>query len=255
MAATDTCETPVLLPETAGTVVHPTLTRRPDESDGAARARFAQISTLIVWTGCLAVGLLGFVLPYTRPKAPAPAPEPVVVEKLEVALAPDLVPPAVTTPLASPDNPPPPAALAPDTPVQPTAVADAATVAFALPVEGPTMIVDASQASHARPAVNRPSATTGTDLPAPQTLVFGQGEGRQPAPEYPLSAMNQRQQGTVGVRFMVTPEGRVRDTTVAAPSPWPVLDESAVRTIRHRWRFPRGPVRVYEVAIHFALAP
>jgi TonB family protein len=67
--------------------------------------------------------------------------------------------------------------------------------------------------------------------------------------------MNQRQQGTVGVRFMVTPEGRVRDTTVAAPSPWPVLDESALRTIRHRWRFPRGPVRVYEVAIRFALAP
>jgi len=255
MAATDTLEIPARLPQTAPAVAHPTLVRRPDEAAGATRTRFAQISTLIVWTGCVAVGLLGVVLPYARPKAPARAPEPVVVEKLEIALAPDLVPPAVSTPATSPDNPPPPAALAPATPAQPTAVADASLVAFALPVEGPTMIVDASQASHARPAVNRPAESAGTGLPAPKTLVFGQGEGRQPAPEYPLSAMNQRQQGTVGVRFLVTPEGRVRDTTVAAPSPWPALDESALRTIRHRWRFPRGPVRVYEVAIRFALAP
>lgn len=255
MAATDTLDLPDQLPVTAATVAHPTLVRRPDDAAGATRTRFAQISTLIIWSGCVAVGLLGFVLPYARPKAPAPAPEPVVVEKLEIALAPDLVPPAVPTPAASPDNPPPPAALAPDTPVQPTAVADAATVAFALPVEGPTVVVDSTRASHARPAVNRPTATAGTGLPAAQTLVFGQGEGRQPAPEYPLSAMNQRQQGTVGVRFMVTPEGRVRDVVAAAPSPWPALDESALRTVRHRWHFPRGPVRVYEVAIRFALAP
>ncbi len=252
MSASNTTSSPAFL-EAADTLpVHPTLARRRPAA--ASSLGLVQTATLVLWTGCAAVGVLGFVLGYTRPSAPVPAPEPVVVEKLDVALtaAPTLVAAATAEDLSS--APPPPSALAQSTPASPIAVADPSTVAFALPVEGPTIVVDRAQASHSRPPRHRPRATDGAGAPSPQTLIYGQGEGRQPAPEYPVSAKNHHQQGTVGVRLTVNREGRVLDASVAAPSPWPILDESALRTVRHRWRFPRGPVRVYDVAIRFALA-
>lgn len=86
-----------------------------------------------------------------------------------------------------------------------------------------------------------------------QALTYGLGEGRQPAPEYPPAAQRSGQEGTVLVRFSVGLDGNVTEAQTAAPSPWPALNEAALRAVRERWRFPRGPLRQYEVAIRFEL--
>jgi TonB family protein len=86
-----------------------------------------------------------------------------------------------------------------------------------------------------------------------QQLTFGVGAGKQPAPEYPLAAQDAGQEGTVNVRFVVAENGRVAAAEAVATSPWPLLNDSAVRTVRNRWRFPGGATRVYEVAIRFVL--
>jgi protein TonB len=91
-------------------------------------------------------------------------------------------------------------------------------------------------------------------VPAPQQLTYGQGEGRQPAPEYPYRARREGQEGVVKVRFSVGDDGRVLSAEAASPSPWPILNESAVRVVRERWRFRAGPLRNYEVAIRFQLS-
>ena len=212
---------------------------------------FTQVITFVLWSACILVGVLGFALPYSRPRPPALPPEPVVIEKLTVNLVNDPLPPAALP--SDPLSPPPP----PDALVQPQiaqaiAVAEPSTVAFALPVEGPTVTVAADQATHARPTILATSAMVGS--PAPQTLVFGQGEGRQPAPEYPARSVKLGQEGTVVIRLTVDPSGQVTDTAVATPCAWPLLNDAAERTVRHRWRFARGSARVYEVAIRFALA-
>ncbi|MEO6994323.1 MAG: TonB family protein [Lacunisphaera sp.] len=220
--------------------------------DGAnSPINFTQISTLVLWSTCLLVGVLGFVLPYSRPHPPAIAPEPVVVEKLEVELTKDPLPPAAlpANPLSTP---PPPSALVEPQISQAVAVAEPSAVAFAVPVEGPTVVVAADQAAHARPATVPVSSSTSSS--SPQTLVFGQGEGRQPAPQYPERSAKLGQEGTVDVRLTVGTDGRVIETVVASPCEWPLLNDAAERTVRHRWRFSRGPTRVYQVAIHFALA-
>ena len=212
---------------------------------------FAQISTFVLSSTCLLVGVLGFALPYNRPRPPALPLEPVVVEKLEVELTKDPLPPAALAadPLSTP--PPPPAVVEPQ--LSPAVVvAEASAVSFAAPVDGPTVVVAADQAVHACPATLPISSSTGSS--SPQTLVFGQGEGRQPAPHYPERSAKLGQEGTVDVRLTVGTDGRVIDTVVASPCAWPLLNDSAERTVRHRWRFSRGPLRVYQVAIHFALA-
>jgi len=210
------------------------------------------VFTLVIWSGCLLVGGLGFVLPYSRPRPPAPAFEPVVAEKLVVELAPEPAP-ALTLPVDL-SSPPPPASLAvPQEVAPPIAVAEPSAVAFALPVDGPTITVATGQAAHARPTIAA-TATVATGSPAPQTLVFGRGEGRQPAPEYPARSAKLGQEGVVDIRLTVDSSGKVTETLVAAPCAWPLLNDAAERTVRHRWRFPRGPVRIYDVAIRFTLA-
>jgi protein TonB len=224
-----------------------------DAERAQSRLTTTQVATLVLWVGCLSIGVLGFVMPYSRPHLAAPAPEPVVVEKIAVELTHESLPAATLQPLDPLSPPPPPAALAEPQSSQPIAVAEASAVAFALPVEGPTVVVSADQASHAGSTISSHVATN-SNLPAAQTLVFGQGEGRQPAPEYPARCMKLGQEGVVGVRLTVNPDGRVASASVAQASPYPLLDDSAERTVRHRWRFAPGPVRVYEVSIRFALA-
>ena len=86
-----------------------------------------------------------------------------------------------------------------------------------------------------------------------QTLIYGEGEGKQPKPVYPEQANRGGQEGTVVVRFSVGPNGRVLAAEAISPSPWGALNREALRTIREQWRFQPGPVRLYEVAIRFQL--
>jgi len=253
LAATASYDTP--LPESriaAPEFAHPTWLMSAQERT-AARLSTTQVATLVLWVGCLSIGVLGFVMPYSRPHRPAAEPAPVVVEKLSVDLTNEPLPPVAVHPLDPLSPPPPPSALAEAQVSSPIAVAEASAVAFAVPVDGPTVVVAADQASHSR-SVSANTVSTGVGLPAPQILVFGQGEGRQPAPEYPVRAMTLRLEGVVGVRLTVNPDGRVVTTAIASSSTHPMLDDAAERCVKHRWRFARGQVRVYDVSIRFALA-
>ena len=218
--------------------------------DYASRSTpFATLFTLVLWVFCLAVGFVGFVFPYIRPKAPVAAPPPIQAEMIKVELAATELPPEIN-PQTAP-VPQPPAVQPLEIPKAPPMIAVAEPspeIAFALPVEAPARIVDVKSASASRPVAQT------TTAPAPvQSLTFGRGEGKQPAPEYPLRARREGQEGVVLVRFTVGENGRVLSAEAASPSPWSLLNESAVRAVRERWRFAPGGLRLYEVAIRFQM--
>lgn len=238
-----------------------------------AELALTPILTLVLWLGCLLVGGLGFVLPYTRPKPP-PTATTIQAELLKVDLTsePPTAPAAVLP--APPESAEPPPLFTPATPPQaPQLVAVAQpspAVAFALPVEAPARIVEVKQAAFVRPAPapapkpappgppgppassNQPTGNAPA-APAVQTLTYGQGEGRQPAPRYPETARRAGQEGTVIIRLSVGTDGRVLAAEPSAPSPWSALNREAVRVVREQWQFQPGPVRLFEVAIRFEL--
>ena len=76
--------------------------------------------------------------------------------------------------------------------------------------------------------------------------------GRMPAPSYPAAARRAGQTGTVTIAFTVDTSGRVISAYTAPPSPWPLLNEEAVRTVR-RWKFPPGGVMKLQRPIIFQL--
>lgn len=241
---------------------------------GVARVEPAllPIFTLVVWLGCLTVGVLGVVLPYSRPQPAPPAAAVIQAELIKVELAEQPAPvPAAPAPPTSAEPPP---LFAPATPPQaPQLVAVALpspAVAFAMPVEAPARIVEMKQAAFVRPAPQpivtpvppgppgppAPSQPSGKPAPAAppvQTLTYGLGEGRQPAPRYPEAARRAGQEGTVVVRFSVGADGRVLAAEPSAPSPWGALNREAIRVVREQWQFMPGPVRLFEVAIRFEL--
>lgn len=98
------------------------------------------------------------------------------------------------------------------------------------------------------------SNTTRTTAPTSATqLTLGKGEGRQPAPSYPLQARRNNQQGTVVVEFLVGVDGKVLNAWLKSPSPYDSLNNAALSTIRNRWKFPAGAARHYKISIIFQL--
>ena len=218
----------------------------------AQPSRFVPVLTLVLWVGLMTVAAMGMAMPYARALVAKTTPPPMQVEMLNVELSNDPIPDS-EPPLATSLPTPPPMETLPQPQIPQTVAAVAMpspAIAFALPVEGPVRVVEAKQATYVRPAVTETPAPV---MPPVQTLTFGKGDGKQPAPEYPARAQDQGQQGTVRVRFIVSENGRVAMAEAVAPSPWPLLNDSAVRTIRNRWRFASGSLRVFEVPIHFQL--
>ncbi len=228
------------------------------------------LATFILWWGTLAVGVVGLSVPYARPCPPAPQPPPVVAEVLSVELTDDPLPePDGGAPAAGSFAQPPPAnaVVQPsDAPPMIAVAAPSPAIAFALPVEGPAKIVEPRQAAYFQPSADQTvtdpnaqgngvgSGGHGTGLGGTaESLSFGRGDGRQPKPDYPRRARLEGQEGTVVVRFSVGENGRVVAAEAAVPSPWRLLDEEALRTVRERWRFRAGAVRLYEVSIRFQL--
>lgn len=214
------------------------------------------VLTLVIWLLCVLVGVIGVIIPYTQPAPPPKVDVPVQAEILQVELTNDPLPPLAQRPETPATQPPPLAQLLTPPPDAPplTAVAEPAKVAFAIPVEGPVDVVEPSKATVAvAPVVEAPAAVAPTPSPV-RTLTFGQGEGRQPAPEYPLRARREGQEGVVTIRFSVAEDGRVLTAEASSPSPWQSLNEAAVGVVRERWRFSSGPVRLFEVAIRFQLS-
>ncbi|HMJ89262.1 MAG TPA: energy transducer TonB [Candidatus Acidoferrum sp.] len=212
------------------------------------------VLTLVTWTSFLVVGVAGFFLRYDRPTAPKKSLPPVVAQLLQVELTQDPLPPITPSPQSPPLPQPPPMVQPIPMPSAPPTIAVAApspAIAFAVPIQAPAQVVAAAQASYRTPAVTPPAEAPPAAVPLP--LTFGVGEGKQPAPEYPRLAMRQGQEGTVVVQFLVGADGRVVAAEAASRSPWPLLNEAAVRVVRRQWQFAPGAVRSYEVAIRFQL--
>lgn len=217
---------------------------------------FPAVCTLVLWVSCLVIGGVGIALPYQRPQTPEKPAPPIQAEILNVELTSDPLPPE-PVPQQPSTMAEPPSLIelpAPSQAPQMIAVAEPSpAVAFALPVEGPTRVVEVAQASYARSSAPAEKVTSASPAPPVQALTYGQGEGKQPAPDYPRRATREGQEGTVVVRFTVGENGRVLAAQASSPCPWPLLNESAVNTVRERWRFAPGPLRVYQVAIRFQL--
>ncbi len=212
---------------------------------------FLPVLTLVIWSGCLLVGLAGTVFAYARPMPPVQEPPPVTAEVLNVDLAAsDLAP----EPSPTPDLQEPPPLAPPTIPSAPPPMAVAAPspeIAFAVPIKAPARIVPAADASFCNL-----DAPISEPTPAPlavRPLTFGQGEGKQPAPEYPRAALREGQEGVVTVGFSVDMDGRVLTAEAATPSPWPLLNDAAIRVVKSRWRFAPGVMRRFEVAIRFQI--
>jgi TonB family protein len=89
-------------------------------------------------------------------------------------------------------------------------------------------------------AVSKPSATD---------RLAG---GSMPAPRYPQEARRRGQFGTVVVEFTVDASGRVISAVAKDASPWPLLNQEALRTVRG-WKFPPGGVMTLQRPIVFQL--
>jgi protein TonB len=221
---------------------------------------------LVVWGGSVAVGAVGIAHPHdyhtpAPPKKELPPAELIKVELTDAAISEfagessEVM--GLPLPMETPATPPPVAIDAPELP-QLIPVATPETVAFAIPVEGPVQVVEAPKAAYIAPPKETKSddsvpATVGNAIPAPTRLTFGQGAGRQPAPDYPYQAVRRNQTGTVRIRFTVGENGRVTDAEAVQPCEWDLLNNSAVSAVRTRWRFPSGQERIYEVDIRFEI--
>lgn len=206
------------------------------------------IGLLVAWVMCAAVSLLALVPAHHRVMASASAPVAIKPVTLEVKLTDRSVNDSI-----QPSTPPPPASAdpMPDVPLAPAVAEPSSAIAFAVPVEGPVRVVALANAGHSA-SPNR-GTVSGVRGPQPQTLVFGQGEGVQPAPAYPPRAAKLFQEGVVVVRMTVDANGQVISAAAEQPCAWPLLNEAAVRTVEQKWRFSPGTVRVFDVSIHFRL--
>jgi len=241
-------------------------------SDGS-EATTGAVFTLVLWLGCVAVGVLGLTLEYERPRSFAQAPPVVRVEMVDVEL--DGAGPSLLDALAS-DEAPTSAFALPRAPALPSPAPAPAVIPEATPlkvVAMPAQPIAAPAlegiAAEGSPAVEKTvgpiaegraepggSVTPAVAVSASssvQGLTFGEGKGRQPAPAYPGAAVRRSQEGTVRIGFNVCPHGRVVFAKVVAPSPWPLLNQAALRAVRQQWQFDPGPPRRYEVSIDFRL--
>lgn len=223
------------------------------------------IATLVIWLVCLAIGGIGLVVGYSssRPTLPSRHDMPIEVEMLEVELSPSsslepVVPvfseQSIPQPTTLPEDPAP----ASDLPQLGGVAVSEAEVAFPLPFDRQPRVQSESPLNVASATGVQSVGATAKQRPVAgptsvQTLTFGSGEGRQPAPDYPIRARQAGQEGWVKIRFSVGENGKVISAQCASPSPWPLLNDSALRVIRERWRFRSGPTRHYEVIIRFEL--
>jgi len=183
------------------------------------------IVTLVLWPGCLAVGVIGIRTSWCR--APAPVPPAIHTEVLNVEVTNET--PALPRPPA--DHPSPTSA---GPPPLPAVAAPSPAIAFAAPLNKP---------------VNQPPAASQNVV----RLTFGEGEGKQPDPDYPIEDQFAGHEGTVGIILTVDEDGRVKDAEVATRCAWPSLNQAAIRSVRETWKFRPGPVRRYSVAITYQM--
>jgi protein TonB len=200
------------------------------------------VLTLVIWVACVVVAVLGKLL-HTPHPPPTSQPVPIDAQLVNIALEQQV------EPVMAEAQPPPQAAAA--APPLPAVALPNPAIAMELPVEGPSHLVAAAQAAPQQ-TITSPAARALSGIPV-KRLTFGQGEGRQPLPDYPPEALYRREQGTPWIEFIVGEDGHVISARVEVPCPYPILNQAALRAVRQTYRFPAGPIRKYEIGIQFEI--
>lgn len=233
------------------------------------------IGTLATWLSVAGLGTVAVVTPVAK----QPAPEPVVVEESSLFdddfIIGDVAPAAASesnsTSVATRDaipaemlpSPPELEPLAELTPLPEIPALPLAN--SAKPVESRTRSAEATrQASGRTDSAAAGSATSsarrssgglagaGTSSSGGMSESARLAAGRMPAPGYPAECRRKGQTGTVVVEFIVDANGRVISAYAKSESPWPLLNNEAVRTVR-KWKFPPGGIMKVQRPIVFQL--
>jgi protein TonB len=109
------------------------------------------------------------------------------------------------------------------------------TTTVVVPTPAPAFVAPEPPRAVAPEPVAAPAAAPAPILPPD---VDAATAGRLP-PVYPVESRRRREQGTVRLRVVITPEGRVKEVTVASSSGFDRLDQAALDAVRH-WRFRPG---------------
>ncbi len=173
--------------------------------------------------------------PPRAPRQPAPMPPPLPpapplpAGPEPVAAPPDLVaaPPEPAAPADAPPNPTEPAAEADEG----LAVGNAPETAESVPGVAAERGGTAGEGRADRGGRKRGSKQEADVLPE---LVYA------PKPPYPARSRDLGEEGTVIIAILVGEDGKVRDSRVATSSGHPLLDGSALATVRQKWRFRPG---------------
>jgi len=192
----------------------------------------------------LLVGLLGWQRPLSRLHLSSSLDE---VQTLPVLFTPP--PESARAPSDTAPDPDvvPQAADFVEVPSVPTPVAPlSADVAFAVPIEGPT--IEVQSVALAEPPPSAPVPVAASDVTGPQVFRPGQGApdgGFYPDPEYPRDALLRREQGQTQILIEVGADGRVERTEIRISSGFTSLDRHTLSHVRRFWRFPPGQRREY----------
>lgn len=236
------------------------------------------IGTLANWLSVAVFGTVAALVPQWKPIPPPVVEEETRIIPEDFTLGESLSPEPTGEPESGPAADPPvleeeilPAppelpeiaefAPLPEIPDLPSPVVQAAPA----PAPVPPQARPATRPAAAKPTTGKPSTgrpATGGRSGAPGAAGSGSASGvsdaarlaagRMPAPSYPAAARRAGQTGTVMIEFTVDTNGRVISAYAKSPSPWPLLNEEAVRTVR-RWKFPPGGVMKLQRPIVFQL--
>lgn len=242
--------------------------QNPAETPMTAITHLLNIGTLAAWLSVTLFGAVAVVFPADPDRPSKAVPGEINVSDADVQLGGEAsAPPAMPeTEPASPDIPEP-LPAPPDLPavaeIEPLpavpafpAITENQSPAETSEIKPTTNKVLASRTS--RQGGRQSSATGRTGAGKPGTEASGMSNasriaaGRMPAPSYPAEARRKGQSGTVVVQFTVDASGRVTYANAISPSPWPLLNQAAVRGVM-LWRFPPGDFILLERPIVFRL--
>lgn len=222
---------------------------------------FLNIGTLATWLSVAGFGMVG-ILVSARPTAldlhPALPPTECLAEDFTLGVDSSPTAPETVTPEPASDWPSPTAMPnltslppLPDIPVTAPATTSSSNITD---TPRPSDRANASEPTHRRTpgqptsAARNGSPGAGSGLSPAARLAAG----NMPPPAYPAEARRSGQTGTLLVEFTVDTSGRVISAFAKNPSPWPLLNEEAVKTVR-RWQFPPGAVMKLQRPIVFQL--
>ena len=202
------------------------------------RANYLGLPIFTLWICVFSVGIFGLVATYARPKLSPLSGNYAAARLIDIELMPEHFSPVL----------------------QPESLSEIPN-ALELPTKTPVPDVkqgDRQVAAEPQVAVV-PSQKTDSEegsirsSPGITTLIYGQGYAKQPAPLYPYAAIRRRQVGEVSIVFKIDKAGRVAEAAVSKSSTWPLLDESALNTVRNLWKFPSGAAGQYIIPFAFEL--